>query len=156
MRLPILIVLLLAPAPPEKPTFEAVCRKTDDNFRYVADDKGSSFHIISPSGISSASIKRKSGDWPSPLLIRFSGLRGLEGFGMVIGKVKLSGFLPAGEGKRIIRFNARGEGVTDPKLAVWTLTITRRDSTIEVLVETRADLSNTRDIGLSWIDFYRR
>lgn len=148
-------ILRAAPVPKEKPSFEATLRKADDTFRFIADEKAPHFEIVSPSGISSAAIKRKSGDWPAPLTVRFAGMRGLEGFHLQIDKVKLPAFIGAGEERKVSRFNARGDAVSDPKDTVWTITLVRQDKAMEVTVETRTDLTAIRELNLNWVDFYR-
>jgi len=148
-------ILWAAPLPKEKPSFEASFRKADDIFRYVADEKAPHFEIVSPSGIGSAVIKRKTGDWPAPLTIRFAGMRGLEGFHIQIDKVKLPAFIGAGEERKVSRFNAKGDAVSDPKDTVWTITLVRQVKAMEVTVETKADLTAIRELNLNWVDFYR-
>jgi len=163
MRLLALSVLILAlapllqaaPVPREKPVFDVSFRKTDDTFRYVADEKAPHFEILSPSGISSAVIKRKSGDWPSPLTIRFAGMQMLESFHIQIGTVGLAGAINSEVKTRVHRFNNKGKPVNDPDEAIWTLTITRLDRAMEVKIETRTDLSQVSELKLIWIDAYR-
>src|SRR5262249_6084288 len=156
MRLLALTGLLLfpaAPVPKEKPSFEATFRKSDDSFRHVADETASYFEIVSPSGIGSALIKRKSGAWPSPLIIRFAGMQGLETFGLRIGTINLGGGMSAKSSP--FRFNARGMPVKDGKEATWTVRIRVLDKAVEVTVETKTDLAEVNDLKLEWIDFFR-
>jgi hypothetical protein len=154
--LAITALLHAAPVPVEKPSFDVSFRKTDDTFRHVADEKAPHFEIFSPSGISSAVIKRNSGDWPGPLTIRFAGMRMLESFHIRIGTVNLAGAINSEAMTVVQRFNDKGKPVNDPDEAVWTLTITRRDKGMEVKLETKTDLATVRELTLTWIDAYRR
>ncbi len=121
----------------------------------MRDEKSPHFEIVSPSGIGSAVVQRKSGDWPAPLTVRFAGLRGLEGFVLRSGKVKLSAFIGAGEKQKVMRFNAKGDAVNDPKEAVWTVTLARQEKAMEATVQTTADLSPIRELTVEWVDLYR-
>ena len=105
-------------------------------------DGGISIEITDQFGIGSGTLRRLSGDWPQKIQFRLR-LKGLEGMRMTIGKKVFSR-----DTLRIRLCDPKGKTLEGKHLQ-------NRRGYYEVLVPSDA-LRGTKEVGLNWVDFYRR
>lgn len=141
-----------------------VTRKRDDDTVNVQTDKDKvRFDIRSPKGISSATIERTEEMWPDTVVLRIH-TRGLEGFWLSNGKVKLSGAVSVqAEGARFpLRMDEKegkdttwGEIVKIGSDGKPTQAKVLKDGYFEVQLPKAFFEGNPKTIEVSWIDFFR-
>ena len=140
----------------------------DDRFKLVYQKKGprdetreikvsqrdgaTIFDVRDQFGIGKGTIQLASGTWPEKVLVRLH-LAGLEGFGLTIGKKVL-----ARSDLKVRMLDAKGK----PLPGRYLLKPTGRNSSkriagyYEVQVPRLLLTAATKEIKLSWVDFYRR
>ena len=147
---------------------KAAPTKPDDRFRLVYQKKGprdetreikvtqqagvTIFDVRDQFGIGKGTIQLASGTWPEKVLVRLH-LAGLEGFSLTIGKKVL-----ARSDLKVRMLDAKGK----PLPGRYLLKPTDRNSSkriagyYEVQVPRLVLTAATKEIKLSWVDFYRR
>lgn len=169
--MPITLVFLLGmtAAQPEPSQFDIATNKKEDRVTVaVANDKGI-VDIHSGSGIGSATITPKGGEWPKAVIVRFH-LGGLERFAVSAGNTILSGSVASyGENaKRLHLSQGDEEKEVEQNTPYWTeikmlgadgkpsTDYPLRNGYFEIVVPTAMLRDHPKTLTLSWIDFYRR
>jgi hypothetical protein len=158
-----LLLLALAGMPvadPTKPEYEFALEKSGDSITLTDRGKQTVFVIKSKSGIGDGSIKLKSGEFPNEVVLRFEYVdRGdwkiLEAFGLTAGRFHVAGSKSTSGAMRFYLADARGK--VDEKNVTGTLNIAVKESDKGLEVYLPANLLlGVRELGLSWIDAFRR
>jgi hypothetical protein len=147
-----------APAPEPRPT-RATCtlRKDEDRCEVKIEPGAVVVTITSKSGIGGATVDTGGTPAPRRLVLRFPGLRSLEGFKVHDGTVGLEGRLGFGENGSMHRFDAGGREVKEDKDAVYRLEVRRleKPGAIEVTLKYPDEARDGRKWKVEWVDAYR-
>jgi hypothetical protein len=143
----------LAEEPEPTPKFESKLRKpNEDKLESSADKDGAVWRITSKSGIGGATVDLKSGPMPKKVVIRFVGMRSLEGFTLSAGELKLEG--PAWrDAERTRYFDNKGKVTKDAKTSAGSLKIESKGDDIEVVLVNPAPCKKW---SFTWVDAYRK
>jgi hypothetical protein len=137
------------PAPAQ---FKATLKKEKEDRFEATGRNGATWKITSKSGIGAATVELKSGKMPEKIVIRFAGMRSLEGFKLSAGGVALEA--PAWrDANRTKYFDRKGKVVKGAKGSAGSLTIETKGNDVEVTLVN--PFPSTR-WSLSWVDAYRR
>jgi sugar lactone lactonase YvrE len=134
--------------------FTCEFQKAEDSFKTAGSRDAQVFEITSKSGIGKALVTRTEGTWPSPLVVRFVGMKMLEHISVLDGTVGLNGAIGQ-ENRKTIRYDRNGKETKEAKEAVFTLTIVRTANGMEVTIPTPFGTAKMKQLHLAWIDAYR-
>jgi hypothetical protein len=147
-----------APAPEPKPT-RATCtlRKDEDRADITIEPGALVVTIASKSGIGGATVDTGGTRAPPRLVLRFPGLRSLEGFKIHEGGIVLEGSLGFGADGSLRLFDAGGRAVKEEKDAVLRLDMRRLEKAggIEVTLKYADEAREGRKWKVEWVDAYR-
>jgi len=165
----ITLVLMFIAAQSESPSFEITTKKKEDRVTVAVADQKATIDIHSKSGIGSAAITPKAGEWPKTVIVRFH-LGGLERFAVSNGKTTLSGSVGSyGENAKRLHLSQGDEGKEVEKNSPYWTDIKimgtdgkpstdspLKDGYFEIVVPKAMLGDQAKSLTISWIDFYRR
>lgn len=137
-----------------EPVFEFKRAKTDDAL--FANKEGTTFTILSKSGIGGATINLTKGQWPKSVSFRFQyadlkPFKGLESFKLSTAKFKVDGSMK--ENGKMPYFVATKDGLFERK---GTADVQVKQDKEHIDVTLPADLlKGVTSVELKWVDFYR-
>ena len=166
-----LIVLLIAAeigALEPSARFTIKTKRETDQVEVQVQESRVVISIVSPSGISQASIKRTGDKWPESLWLRLH-LTGLERLQVSNGKLKLSGAVSQVQGKIQIRnwCNDKEKQTLDDRSPFWldlrligregkpAAELPLKNGYFELRLPAGFFTENPESILIEWIDFYR-
>ena len=171
MRKPTIAFLLglmpmITAAGDDTQAFRITTRRTSDRVEVKKSDKKALFVVHSPVGISSATIERVTESWPDTIVIQLR-LRGLEGFKLSNGTLKLEASVSSHNGGQRLWKDGNEDALLDSKNPSWmeiliknadgkaTKTIPLNEGCFEMQLPKSFSEGNPKTLTLSWIDFYR-
>jgi hypothetical protein len=147
-----------APAPEPKPTrVTCTLRKDEDRSEVKIEPGAVVLTIASKSGIGGATVDTGGTLAPPRLVLRFPGLRSLEGFKIHDGSNALEGRLGFGEDGSRRLFDNGGREVKEEKDAVYRLEVRRleKGGGVEVTLKYPDEARDGRKWKVEWVDAYR-
>ncbi len=147
-----------APAPEPKPTRAAcILRKDEDRAEITLEPGALVVTVASKSGIGGAVVDTGGTPAPPRLVLRFPGLRSLEGFKIHEGDIAREGSLGFGADRSLRLYDAKGREVKEDRDAVSSLDIRRLEKAggIEVTLKYPDAARDGRKWKVEWVDAYR-
>jgi len=143
-----------------EPKYQFDLKRKDDTIEVVRQKDATLFVITSPSGIGSATIDRSEGPWPAEVTLRFQrapgdGLKALENFELVSGRMKLLGSHKDSGKLRFFLSNADGKFTSSDDKPTGTMNATFSLTPAALDVRLPAHLLSGNQVQIGWIDFYR-
>lgn len=153
-------LLMNTPDPPpqqhaDSAPFAAELQKKEDTFAVEGKGDDAIFCIHSATGIGSAKITRRGGEWPATMTVRFQKMRMLEQFTAKIGNAQISGTLKSPN--QPLYFDKDGKQQEKAAGSVFSLQILamEADRGIEVRIGLSTDARQLDAMELHWIDAFR-
>jgi hypothetical protein len=147
-----------APAPEPKPD-RVTCklRKEEDRAEIKYEPGALVLTIVCKSGIGGAVVDTGGTKAPPRLVLRFPGLRSMEGFKIHDGTVSLEGRVGLGGERSLHLFDGKGKEVKEAKEAVYRLELDHaaKADLIEVTLTYPAEARDGRKWKVEWVDAYR-
>jgi hypothetical protein len=134
---------------PHADAFRIQCRKPADHVAVTVGADTTTFTVISPSGIGSASIERTGAAWPASVILRLD-LKGLEGIVISNGQTRLSGSV---DRNGVTRLEADGTGEIAKGNPLW-MEIKRDQGGLKMAIP-QAMLKTAKTLMIEWVDFFR-
>jgi hypothetical protein len=157
----------IAYAADDMPPFKITTQRDNDRVTVNSEKDKTVFSIVSPHGISRASIERTGEKWPLAVVLRLH-LKGLESFGVSNGKFALGAVVSSHDGKVLRTKDDMDGAIFDPKNPFWmevrmidrdgkpTKNIPLKNGYFEMSLPRAFFEKNPTTIAVEWIDFYRR
>jgi hypothetical protein len=134
---------------PHADAFRIQCRKPADHVAVTVGADTTTFTVISPSGIGSASIERTGAAWPASVILRLD-LKGLEGIVISNGQTRLSGSV---DRNGVTRLEADGTREIAKGNPLW-MEIERDQGVLKMAIP-QAMLKTAKTLMIEWVDFFR-
>lgn len=143
-----------------EPKYQFALKRKDDTIEVVRQKEATLFVITSPSGIGSVTIDRSEGPWPAEVTLRFQrapgdGLKALENFELVSGRMKLLGTNKDSGSLRFFLADADGKFPPGDDKPTGTVNATFSLTPAALDVRLPAHLLSGDRVQIRWIDFYR-
>lgn len=164
----ILVLNAMAVTADDPPPFKVTTRRADDRVDVKVEKGKATVSIQSPFGISQSMIERTGETWPDTIVLRLH-LKGLEGFKITNGKVKLEGATSFQTGMPLVRLwmDGKEDAPLDVKSPHWIAVriigddgkpakeLPLKGGFFELPLSRTLFEGNPKTITVSWIDFYR-
>jgi len=144
-------------------TFDVVAKKSKVQIEATTAADSVLFDIRSPSGIGSATISPKEGQWPHKVVLRLR-LKGLESLAISNGRVTLGASVSShgDQGQRVYLKDGGQENPVEKGSTYWTRVklvggqkVPLKDGYFEVVLPEALLKDGPKTLTVSWIDFYR-
>jgi hypothetical protein len=150
------------------PGFDVTLKRPDDRFKMEVEENRVLFSIHSPSGISTATIKRSMDKWPEEVVLKLH-LKALENVSISNGRIKIQSSVHVEDEQLRVRSwrEQNEELVLDASSPYWTRirifgadnkpsrSLPINNGYFELQLPKGIFTDNPQSISISWIDFYR-
>jgi hypothetical protein len=137
------------------PELEAKARQPDTRIGVIGSEDNVILEISSPRGIDSATITRRSENWPKSMIVRLN-LRGLESFKVENGKLAVEWSVSStGEERSRVSLRQDGKELPIGEDSRYFSEVKAGGNRFTVPLPASLFEGNPKQITLRWIDFYR-